>query len=130
MLEEKESRGITDTALVRIEQLYPLPLKQLQDILAKYDQASEYFWTQEEPVNMGAWGFFNQHFNDVNFRVIARPASGSPATGSSDFHKKRQRKIIEKTFGECECPRIETECRMVCIGNRWQSVIKELNVKL
>ncbi len=128
LLEEKEKIDAEDVALIRIEQLYPLPLKQMKGILTKYDKAVEWFWTQEEPVNMGAWAFIHQYFTEVSLRVVARPASGSPATGSSEFHKMRQRKIIEKTFGECICPRIEKECRMVCIGNRWQSAIKELNV--
>ena len=117
-----------EVALVRIEQLFPLPRKQLIAVLDKYVSATEWMWTQEEPVNMGAWTFINQYFTEVPLKVVARPPSGSPATGSSEFHKIRQKKIIEKTFGECDCPRIEKECRMICIGNRWQSVLKELNV--
>jgi len=130
LLEEKQAINANNVAIVRIEQLYPLPHLQLQQILKKYNKAVEWFWTQEEPVNMGAAASIKQDFTDVNIRIIARPASGSPATGSTEFHKIRQRKIIEKTFSECDCPRLDKECRMVCIGNKWKSVIEELNVKL
>jgi 2-oxoglutarate dehydrogenase E1 component len=129
LIAEKEKIHAENTALIRIEQLFPLPVKQLKGIIAKYESASDWLWTQEEPVNMGAWIFMNQYFPEVNLRVVARPSSGSPATGSPEFHEKRQRKIIEKTFGECDCPNIDKECRMVCIGNRWQYFTKELNIK-
>jgi hypothetical protein len=52
---------------------------------------------------------------------VARPASGSPATGSIQFHAVRQRKIVDKSFEECNCPMVKKECRMICIGNRWKS---------
>lgn len=129
LLEEKESKGIHHVALVRIEQLHPLPVQQLKEIVAKYHKAEEWFWTQEEPVNMGAWSYLIFNFTEKPLRVVARPASGSTATGSAEFHKKQQRKIVEKSFGECDCSRVEIECRMVCIGNKWQSVTEELKVK-
>ena len=129
LLEEKEKIKADDTALIRLEQLYPLPEKQLRGIIAKYEAAKDWVWTQEEPVNMGSWFYMNQYFPEIALRVVARPASGSPATGSPEFHAKRQRKIIEKTFGECDCSMVEKECRMVCIGNRWQQYMKELNLK-
>jgi len=129
LLAEKERLKADNTALVRLEQLFPLPVKQLKGIIAKYESANEWIWTQEEPVNMGSWFYINQYFPDVTLRAVARPASGSPATGSPEFHEKRQRKIIEKTFGKCDCPNVEIECRMVCIGNRWQHYMKELNIK-
>lgn len=121
LLEEKKKLKLKDTALVRIEQLFPMPIKQIRGIIAKYTEVSDWVWTQEEPVNMGAWPFLKLHFNEVDLRLVARPASGSPATGSSKFHYIRQRKIIEKSFGECDCPMVEKECRMICIGNRWRS---------
>jgi 2-oxoglutarate dehydrogenase E1 component len=93
----------------------------LQGIISKYAEAEDWVWVQEEPVNMGAWPFLKLHFEDLHLRLVARPASGSPATGSSKFHQIRQRKIIEKAFGECDCPLVEKECRMICIGNRWRS---------
>ncbi|MBU2650832.1 MAG: 2-oxoglutarate dehydrogenase E1 component [Bacteroidetes bacterium] len=126
LLEEREKSGYPETAIIRIEQLYPLPEKQLSEIIAKYKNASDWLWVQEEPVNMGAWSFIRQNFHEKPITVIARPASGSPATGSSEFHKIRQRKIIEKAFGSCDCPMVKEACKMICIGNRWKTFEKEL----
>jgi 2-oxoglutarate dehydrogenase E1 component len=121
LLEERQKENIKDTAIVRIEQLFPFPIKQIREIIGKYQHVKDWAWVQEEPVNMGTWPFLKLHFADLDLRVVARPASGSPATGSSKFHHIRQRKIIEKAFGECNCPLVDKECRMICIGNRWRS---------
>ena len=126
LLEEKEKLKNETIALVRVEQLYPLPKKQIRQIADKYNKAESWLWVQEEPYNMGAWPFIHQELHDIPLKLIARPASGSPATGSSKFHFIRQRKIIEKTFMECICPNLETECKMVCIGNRWKSFEEEV----
>jgi len=121
LLEEKEKKNHSETAIVRIEQLYPLPVEQIKQIIKKYEKATDYTWSQEEPINMGAWYFISQYFPHVNLRPVARPASGSPATGSIQFHILRQHKIIDKSFQECNCPMVTKECRMICIGNRWKS---------
>lgn len=126
LLEEKEKLQAGDTALVRIEQLHPFPHKQIRGIMDKYKQSADNLWTQEEPANMGAWTFIQQKMQEFNLRLVARPASGSPATGSPEFHEIRQRKIIEKSFGSCDCPKVAEECRMICIGNRWKTFEKQL----
>ena len=126
LLEEKEQNKLHDTVLIRLEQLFPLPVKQIREIIKKYSRARDLVWVQEEPVNMGAWPFLKLHFDEPGFRLVARPASGSPATGSSKFHHIRQRKIIEKAFSECQCPLVEEECRMICIGNRWKTFDAEI----
>jgi len=126
LLEEKEKIKNEAIAVVRIEQIAPLPRKQLKKIIEKYKHATTWLWVQEEPYNMGAWPFIHLEFNEVQLKLIARPASGSTATGSSKFHFVRQRKIIEKTFEECICPNLEKDCKMVCIGNRWKSFEEEL----
>lgn len=126
LLEEKEKLKNETIAIVRIEQLYPLPKKQIRQIIDKYNKAESWLWVQEEPYNMGAWPFIHMELDEIPLKVIARPASGSPATGSSKFHFLRQRKIIEKTFMECICPNLEYECKMVCIGNRWKSFEEEI----
>jgi 2-oxoglutarate dehydrogenase E1 component len=126
LLEEREAKGHNDTALVRIEQTYPLPMQQIRKLIMKYNQAVDWIWTQEEPANMGAWPYIIQHLTEVPLRYIGRPASGSPATGSSEFHHLRQRKIIEKSFRSCDCPQVAEECRMACIGNRWRSFEKAM----
>ncbi len=126
LLEEKEKLNAGDTALIRIEQLHPFPARQVRKILEKYSHTIDWIWTQEEPVNMGAWNFIHHQMKEVPLRLIARPASGSPATGSVEFHEIRQRKIIEKTFGSCDCPKVAEECRMMCIGNRWKTFEQQL----
>ncbi|MGM0646857.1 MAG: 2-oxoglutarate dehydrogenase E1 component [Bacteroidota bacterium] len=101
-------------AFIRLEQIYPMPYNQLEDIIFKYTSANDYIWAQEEPGNMGAWQFIQRNFRDINMRPVTRPDSGSPATGSWKFHKIRQEKILTKIFGECDCERVDKECRMIC----------------
>jgi 2-oxoglutarate dehydrogenase E1 component len=97
-------------ALIRLEQIYPFPKKQFADILSKYNSAKELLWVQEEPVNMGAWGYLLRTFSslqrgvggiavrDIPFQCIARPESASPATGSKKVHEAQQKEILEKVF--------------------------------
>lgn len=110
----RKEQNLRSMAIVRLEQLYPLPYEQLNQIMKKYHKAEKWIWAQEEPGNMGAWQFIRRNLPDVNWKPVTRPDSGSPATGSPQFHKVRQKKIIEKVFGECDCPRLEKECRMTC----------------
>ena len=127
LLAEKEKQNTDNIAILRIEQIYPFPLDQLKEILVRYKNASTYLWVQEEPANMGAWEFIqNTLLPDIKITVISRPASGSPATGSNKFHVIRQQKIIDKVFEQCDCPYINDECKMACIGNKWKSFEKEL----
>ena len=127
LLEEKEKHGYNYVALIRIEQLYPFPKKKVLELIKKYSKANSYVWSQEEPANMGAWDFIRKTLiDDIKIVHIARPESGSPATGSSKFHIIQQRKIIEKAFHVCDCPYIDFECEMACIGNKWQSFEKEI----
>jgi 2-oxoglutarate dehydrogenase E1 component len=123
LLAEKRSRSDDQTALIRIEQLHPFPRKQFMQLVEKYQHADTYLWVQEEPANMGAWGYISQQIRNVPIRLVARPASGSPATGSPKFHQVRQKKIIQKTFEECQCERKLEECRMLCIGNDYTNYI-------
>jgi len=114
LIEERERTANTTTAIVRIEQLYPFPASQLRAVIKSYPHVERYLWVQEEPANMGAWSFLKRQFTDVEMLLIARPESGSPATGNPGLHKQRQRKIIEKAFGECECGRVYEVVRMLC----------------
>ena len=98
LAEHREKNGITDTALVRIEQLHPLPAEQMRAVIKKYAKATRFIWVQEEPLNMGAWQYMAMNFTDVKWEVIARPASGAPATGSSKRSANQQIAIIEKAF--------------------------------
>ncbi len=98
LAKKEEIGGAPNIALVRVEQLYPLPQKQLDKILAKYTKAKKFIWAQEEPENMGAWTFMLRHFITVKLEVIALAESGAPATGSSKMHVKRHNAIINKVF--------------------------------
>ncbi len=114
LLAEKQVRLSEDIAIIRLEQISPIPFNQLYDMVDKYHTAIEWLWVQEEPGNMGAWSYLHRNFKEVPLRLIARPDSSSPATGSSQLHKEQQRKLIEKAFGDCNCTRHKQECRMVC----------------
>jgi 2-oxoglutarate dehydrogenase E1 component len=88
---------ITDVAIVRVEQLYPFPEKQIQTVLAKYPNAKP-FWVQEESVNMGAWSFIATFYGDLGMKPIARKMSASPASGFVKIHNIEQAAIVEQAF--------------------------------
>lgn len=98
LAEAKEKEQNEDLAIVRLEQLYPLPTKQLQAILAKYKNATEYLWVQEEPENMGAWAYILRAFREVNLKYVGRNESASPATGYGKMHAQQQQNIIDRVF--------------------------------
>ena len=98
LLERREENGRVDVALVRIEQLFPLPQKQLEAIIASYPNVTDYVWAQEEPRNMGAWGHILMNFDQVKLRLAARYVYSSPAAGSSTRSKARHRKVIDSVF--------------------------------
>jgi len=82
--------------LVRLEQLYPFPEAQINEIIKKYGTDKKYIWVQEEPENMGAWSYIMgvTRKMDVRFEVISRPASGSPASGSPVASKLKHQALI------------------------------------
>ena len=100
LLEQKEKSGDNETALIRVEQLFPLPKKQLDNIVHKYKNAEKWYWVQEEPANMGAWPYIVRLYRKIDLEVIARPDSGTPATGSHERHVHTQKKLIEKVFSK------------------------------
>ena len=93
--QQKENRK--DVAIVRMEQIYPLPLKQLSALYKKYNKAV-WYWVQEEPLNMGAASFLQMNLKTINFGIIARQASASTATGYAKVHAREQSEIIETAF--------------------------------
>ncbi|MBW7891802.1 MAG: 2-oxoglutarate dehydrogenase E1 component [Chitinophagaceae bacterium] len=102
--QEKDDRK--DVALVRVEQLYPLPYRQLAALYSRYNKAI-WYWVQEEPLNMGAASFLQMNLNtglrqlnlpEINYGVISRESSASPATGFSKVHAQEQAEIIETAF--------------------------------
>lgn len=86
-----------DVAIVRLEQLYPLPVKQLETIAQKYKGAT-FFWVQEEPLNMGAAAFLQMNLKQINYGVISRNPSASTATGYAKVHAREQQQIIDTAF--------------------------------
>jgi len=126
LLEEREAKYDDTVALVRLEQLYPLPKDQIKAIVAKYVNAQFHIWVQEEPLNMGAWRYIEHACTEIRLGLVARPESGSPATGSSKFHVIRHQKILDKAFNACDCPLVDEDCGMICIGNRCMSFEQEL----
>ena len=110
--EERERLATDKVALVRVEQLYPFPTPQLAATLARYPNASELLWVQEEPKNMGAWTFVRPLLEDLlaasettptperfgRARYVGRVASASPATGSPDSHALERKLILEEAF--------------------------------
>jgi len=99
LLAGREQRKITDTALVRLEQLYPLPVEQIKAELARYPNAKEFVWVQEEPANQGAWTYiamnFMEELPDIRLRRVSRPEAAAPATGSTKVHDAEQAELIE-----------------------------------
>jgi 2-oxoglutarate dehydrogenase E1 component len=87
----------TDVAIVRVEQVYPLPQKQLDELYKKYSKAI-WYWVQEEPLNMGAASFLRMNLKNINFYVISRQASASTATGYSKVHAQEQAQIVDTAF--------------------------------
>ena len=98
LLERREENGRDDIALVRIEQLFPLPQEQLEKIIQKYPDVTEYMWAQEEPKNMGAWSYMLMNFNQVNLQLASQRVHSSPAAGSSARSKARHKIVIDKVF--------------------------------
>ena len=96
LLEEQQKKKIKDVAIVRLEQLYPFPKKQLDAILKKYSNP-EIFWVQEEPENMGGWSFMLRTFGQ-GIQVISRRAAASPATGFAKVHKQEQQELVKEAF--------------------------------
>ncbi|MFB8062256.1 multifunctional oxoglutarate decarboxylase/oxoglutarate dehydrogenase thiamine pyrophosphate-binding subunit/dihydrolipoyllysine-residue succinyltransferase subunit, partial [Kitasatospora purpeofusca] len=106
----RTERGITDTAIVRVERLYPLPVAELQEELAKYGDDVQFVWAQEEPANQGAWPFIAMNLVDhlqvvigrsadgPRLRRVARTASSAPAVGSAKRHGAEQQALLEEIF--------------------------------
>ena len=98
LLAEREILEREDIALIRIEQLFPLHLEKLQQVIDRYPNVKEYVWAQEEPRNMGAWSFMLERFDLVRLNVRSRKYYAVPAAGSSTRFKKRHKAVIDSVF--------------------------------
>jgi 2-oxoglutarate dehydrogenase E1 component len=97
LFDHRTQEKATDVAIVRVEQLYPFPEDLLTRTLKRYRKAKEWVWVQEESQNNGAWGFIEPRLRGLGYAVeyVGRDASASPATGSSQVHKREQKEIVE-----------------------------------
>ncbi len=99
LLAVKEEQKREDVALVRLEQLFPLPAEDIRSILAKYKNADDRVWAQEEPRNMGAWTHLFTHLDEArDFRVASRRFYASPAAGSSVRSRMRHQQVLDYVF--------------------------------
>ena len=97
LLKKKEEDKRADVAIVRLEQLYPFPLTQMEKMKQKY-KGAEAFWVQEESSNMGAWQFFLAFYQNYDIQLISRRSSSSPATGYKKVHDEQQKELVERAF--------------------------------
>ena len=99
----RQELGRRDVAIVRVEQLYPLPKASLEAALTQYAPGTPAVWVQEEPENMGAWRFFRIHFGEklldrFPFSGVCRQSAASPATGSKKSHDLEQNELLTAAF--------------------------------
>jgi 2-oxoglutarate dehydrogenase E1 component len=101
LLEQRLVKEATDTAIVRVEQLYPFPVQMVERVTARFRKAREWVWVQEESLNMGGWTFMEPRLRALGLQVkyIGRDTSASPATGSRTVHLREQRELVEAAFG-------------------------------
>lgn len=100
LLDKQQTDKRKDVAVVRLEQLYPIPYDQLEAIQSKYKKATEFIWVQEEPENMGAWPYISRKFRNssLNLELISRQESSSTATGYAKQHIAQQLNIVASAF--------------------------------
>lgn len=101
LIERREELGIRDTAIIRVEQLYPLHTEMLTQMLLRYPESARFYWCQEEPKNAGAWTFmFHAFWERMNIKLdyIGRPASASPAVGSKRVHDQELRELLNEAL--------------------------------
>jgi 2-oxoglutarate dehydrogenase E1 component len=102
LIAARAERGITDTAIVRLEQLYPLPVDEVKAALAAYPVAQDFVWVQEEPANQGPWPFMAlnlpEHLEGRGLLRASRRAAASPAVGSVSVHEAQQREVVATAF--------------------------------
>jgi 2-oxoglutarate dehydrogenase E1 component len=104
LLEARDDSGFDDVAIVRLEEIHPLPFDALASVLSRY-AASEIAWVQEEPWNMGAWQFVSDRLRrvlpaDKTLRYVGRRESASPATGSYRLHEEEQAQFVAESFAQ------------------------------
>jgi 2-oxoglutarate dehydrogenase E1 component len=115
LLARKQKLGARDIALIRLDQIFPFPQKEITRILKKYRNNMLTLWVQEEPENMGAWYYIRNAMKDTEVIAVTRQPSGSPATGLFKLHEISQKEIIDKVFRECDCHLLNVYCGLQCM---------------
>ena len=98
IIAEREALGRNDVAVVRLEQIFPLAIEQIKEVIASYPNVNDYVWAQEEPKNMGAYSFMLMNFDLVKLRLASPKAYSAPASGSYERSKRRQKNAIAMIF--------------------------------
>ena len=98
MLEEREKLGREDVALIRIEQLFPLHLDKIKEVMELYPNVERYVWAQEEPKNMGSWSYMLERFELARLECASRGYHSAPAAGSSARYKRRHQRVLDQVF--------------------------------
>jgi 2-oxoglutarate dehydrogenase E1 component len=98
LLDKQRRDNRYDVAIVRLEQLYPFPKVQCDNINRKYGKKATFKWVQEEPSNMGAWQYILAFYRKYDLQLVSRKSSASPATGYAKVHKREQEDIVERAF--------------------------------
>jgi 2-oxoglutarate dehydrogenase E1 component len=111
LLEARRSRGLEDTAIIRLEQLYPFPKEEFSKIIIRYPNVEEYIWCQEEPQNQGAWDQIKHRFHDLiqsgrHFNYVGRPTAAAPAVGYRPIHLQQQKTLIDEALSGHINPRM------------------------
>jgi len=100
LIERREKEEANDIAVIRIEQLYPFPHKQVKALLKKYDKVKNYMWVQEETENAGAWRYIDHTLRSLNLKYIGREEAASPATGFAKRHANESETIMSSVFSK------------------------------
>jgi 2-oxoglutarate dehydrogenase E1 component len=103
LLEARRSRGLVDTAIIRVEQIYPFPKEDFNQVIQRYPNVEEYIWCQEEPQNQGAWDQIKHRFHGLiksgkNLMYVGRPTAAAPAVGYRPVHLQQQETLIEEAL--------------------------------
>jgi 2-oxoglutarate dehydrogenase E1 component len=126
LLARKQKLGARDIALVRLDQIFPFPEKEIDRILKKYRNNMLTLWVQEEPENMGAWYYIRNAMKETEVIPVTRQPSGSPATGLFKLHEISQKEIIDKVFRECTCDLLNVYCGLQCmIGSSRTEILNQ-----
>jgi 2-oxoglutarate dehydrogenase E1 component len=110
LVRHRQTQGLDGVAIIRLEQLYPFPEQQLNEVLEQYPDDVQLMWVQEEPRNMGAWPFMAARYalklaaQGKPLCAVSRAESASPATGSGAAHKLEQSLLLKEAFGGLKVP--------------------------